>query len=151
MNFKLTTYKYRFFFGYVIIGVLSLVLEILFFNFFNILQNNQTLNSLISVIIGIVFSFWFNVRYNFKISKSKRNLSLYYFLIISFSSYLIQVFLINRFETQLSYENLRIITSGSFFGLHIYFIEDSRLKILKKLELLFTLMVLKILNLFTIK
>jgi len=115
MNYKFIKYKYRFFIGYVIIGILSLILEILFFNFFNSLQNNQTLNSLISVITGIVFSFWFNVRYNFKISKSKRNLSLYYFLIISFSSYLTQVFLINKFETQLSYEKLRIITSGSFF------------------------------------
>ena len=115
MNYKLITYKYRFFFGYVIIGFFSLVVEFLIFNFFNNFQNHLILNSLLSVLTGILFSFWFNVRYNFKVSKTKRNRSLYYFLIISFSSYLIQVFLINRFETHLSYEKLRIITSGSFF------------------------------------
>ena len=132
MNYKLIKYKYRFFIGYVIIGFLSLVLEILFLNFFNILQNNQTLNSLISVILGIVFSFWFNVRYNFKISKSKRNMSLYYFLVISFSSYLIQIFLINKFETQLSYEKLRIITSGSFFWISYLFHRRFSFKDFKK-------------------
>jgi ribulose-phosphate 3-epimerase len=115
MNYKLLTYKYRFFFGYVAIGVISLVVEFLIFNFFYSLQINQTLNSLLSVLTGILFSFWFNVRYNFKISKTKRDRALYYFLIISFSSYLIQIFLINELETQLSYEKLRIITSGSLF------------------------------------
>ena len=132
MNYKLIKYKYRFFIGYVIIGVLSLVLEILIFNFFNILQNHQTLNSFISVITGIFFSFWFNVKYNFKISKSKRNLSLYYFLIISFCSYLIQVFLINKIETHLSYEKLRIIISGSFFWIAYLFHRRFSFKDFKK-------------------
>ena len=134
MNYKLIKYKYRFFIGYVIIGVLSLVLEILIFNFFNILQNHQTLNSFISVITGIFFSFWFNVRYNFKISKSKRNLSLYYFIIISFCSYLIQVFLINKIETHLSYEKLRIIISGSFFWIAYLFHRRLSFKDFKKVD-----------------
>ena len=132
MNFKLITYKYRFFFGYVVIGFFSLVVEFLIFNFFNNFQNHPILNSLLSVLTGILFSFWFNVRYNFKVSKTKRNRSLYYFLIISFSSYLIQVFLINRFETHLSYEKLRIITSGSFFWIAYLFHRRFSFKDFKK-------------------
>lgn len=121
MNYKLIKYKYRFFLGYIIIGILSLVFEIIIFNFFKNFQVHLTLNSFLSVITGILFSFWLNVRYNFKVSKTKRNRSLYYFLVISFSSYLIQVFLINKFETYLSYEKLRIITSGSFFWIAYLF------------------------------
>ena len=121
MNYKLLTYKYRFFFGYIVIGVLSLFIELLIYNFFNSFQSNQLLNSFLSVLTGILFSFWFNVRYNFKISKSKRNRSLYYFLFISFISYLIQVLLINRIETALSYEKLRVMISGSFFWIAYLF------------------------------
>ena len=115
MNYKYIIYKYRFFVSYVLIGVLSLIIEFIVLNFFNSFQNNQILNSFLSVIIGILFSFWCNVRYNFKISKSKRNRSLIYFLIISLFSYLIQVFFIEKFQNQISYEKLRFITSGSFF------------------------------------
>ena len=118
--------------GYIIIGVFSLFIELLTYNFLNSFQNNQILNSFLSLIIGIFTSFWLNVKYNFKISKSKRNLSLYYFLIISFSSYLIQAFLNNKFETQLSYEKLRIITSGSFFWIAYFFHRRFSFKDFKK-------------------
>jgi ribulose-phosphate 3-epimerase len=121
MNFKFFLYKYRFFFGYIIIGILSLIIEIIFFKFLNGFSNRPIINSFCSVILGIIFSFWFNVRYNFKISKSKRNRSLIYFLVISFSSYLIQIFIINRFEIYMQYEKLRIITSGSIFWLAYLF------------------------------
>lgn len=132
MNHKFIIYKYRFFFGYIIIGILSLSIELLTYNFLSSFQNNQILNSFLSLLIGIFTSFWLNVRYNFKISKSKRNLSLYYFLIISFSSYLIQVFLINKFETQLSYEKLRVVTSGSFFWIAYFFHRRFSFKDFKK-------------------
>lgn len=132
MNYKLIIYKYRFFFGYIIIGVLSLVIEFFTLNFFNNFQNNETFNSFLSVLVGILFSFWLNVRYNFKVSKTKRNRSLLYFLIISFSSYLIQLLLMKNFETNLSYEKLRIITSGSFFWIAYLFHRRFSFKDFKK-------------------
>ena len=132
MNYKYIRYKYRFFTGYVLIGVLSLIFEFIVLNFFNSIQNNQILNSLLSVIIGILFSFWCNVRYNFKISKSKRNRSLIYFLIISFLSYLIQVFFISKFQNQISYEKLRFLTSGSFFWIAYIFHRKFSFKDFKK-------------------
>jgi ribulose-phosphate 3-epimerase len=132
MNYKYIIYKYRFFIGYVLIGVLSLIIEFTVLNFFNSFQNNQLLNSFLSVIIGILFSFWCNVRYNFKISKSKRNRSLIYFLIISLFSYLIQVFFIEKFQNQISYEKLRFITSGSFFWIAYIFHRKFSFKDFKK-------------------
>ena len=115
MNHNFLLYKYRFFFGYVIIGIFSLLIELILFKTLNGFFKNQFLNSFISVILGILFSFWINVRYNFKISKIKRNRALLYFLIISLTSYVVQFFLINKFENYFSYEILRLIFSGSFF------------------------------------
>lgn len=132
MTYKYILYKYRFFTGYVLIGILSLIIEFTVLNFFNSFQNNQILNSFLSVIIGILFSFWCNARYNFKISKSKRNRSLIYFLIISLFSYLIQVFFIEKFQNQISYEKLRFLTSGSFFWIAYIFHRKFSFKDFKK-------------------
>ena len=121
MNYKFILYKYRVFLGYIIIGILSLFIELVTYNFLSSFQNNQILNSFLSVLTGIFTSFWLNVKYNFKISKSKRNRSLLYFLLISFSSYLIQIFLIKKLDHQLSYEKLRFVTSGSIFWIAYIF------------------------------
>lgn len=115
MNFKFIKYKYRFFIGYIFIGVFSLIMELIFYNFFSKIIYNSILSSFFSVLVGIFISFWLNIRYNFKISKSKRNKALIYFLLISFLSYLIQIFFINKIQIYLSYEISRIIISGSVF------------------------------------
>ena len=92
MNIEFIKYKYRFFIGYVIIGIFSLLIELIFYNVLSKYFDNVMLNSLSSVLIGILISFWLNIRYNFKISKSKRDRALTYFVIISLLSYLIQIF-----------------------------------------------------------
>jgi putative flippase GtrA len=115
MNIEFIKYKYRFFIGYVIIGFFSLLIELIFYNFLSKYFDNVILNSLCSVLIGILISFWLNIRYNFKISKSKRDRALTYFVIISLLSYLIQIFLIERAQIYFSYELSRIIISGSVF------------------------------------
>ena len=115
MNYKFIKYKYRFFIGYVIIGLLSLLIELVFYNFFSKYTDYEILNSLLSVVIGIFISFWLNIRYNFKISKSKRDKALLYFVSISFLSYLIQIFIIKKIQIYFSYEISRIVISGSIF------------------------------------
>ena len=129
---KFLFYKYRFFLGYIIIGVLSLIFELLLYNSLNNFLKNYILNSFISVIGGILFSYWFNVRYNFKISKSKRNKALTYFVIISFASYLIQIFIIEYFINFYSYELLRFITSGSLFWIAYFLHRKYSFKDFKK-------------------
>lgn len=130
--YKFIFYKYRFFLGYIIIGVLSLIFEILLYNSLNNFFKNYILNSLISVIGGIFFSYWFNVRYNFKISKSKRNKALTYFVLISLSSYLIQIFIIEYFINFYSYELLRFLTSGSLFWIAYFLHRKYSFKDFKK-------------------
>lgn len=115
MNIEFIKYKYRFFIGYILIGFFSLLIELIFYNFLSKYFDNVILNSLCSVLIGILTSFWLNIRYNFKISKSKRDRALTYFVIISLLSYLIQIFLIKRAQIYFSYELSRVIISGSVF------------------------------------
>jgi ribulose-phosphate 3-epimerase len=115
MKNSLIIYKYRFLFGYIVIGIFSLIVEFLFYNFLNKFTEYEIFKSLSSLMLGILFSFWCNVRYNFKISKAKRDRALVYFIIISFSSYLLQILIINKYTSYFSYEILRTFTSGSLF------------------------------------
>lgn len=115
MSFNLLIYKYRFFIGYVLIGIFSIIIELLSLNLLKFISNNTFSTTFISVIIGIAIAFWLNVNYNFKISKAKRNRSLIYFFIISLSSYLIQIIFINEIQKIITYELSRILISGSFF------------------------------------
>ena len=132
MKNNLFLYKYRFLFGYIIIGALSLIVEFAIYNFLNKFIEIEIIASLFSVLIGILFSFWCNVRYNFKISKAKRNRALIYFIIISFSSYLLQIFIINRYTSYFAYETLRTITSGSLFWIAYLFHRHYSFKDFKK-------------------
>ena len=132
MNYKFIYYKYRFFIGYIFIGVLSILIEIILYNFLSIYSGNEVLNSLFAVIIGILISFWLNIRYNFKVSKSKRNKALGYFVLISIFSYLIQIFFIKKIQVYLSYEISRILISGSMFWIAYFFHSKFSFKDFKK-------------------
>ena len=77
---------------------------------------------LISVFIGIVFAFWTNVNFNFKIQTSRRNSSLKYFIIISSSSALLQWYLMNIIKLNFtSYEVQRLMLSGFLFIIAYFF------------------------------
>ena len=115
MNFNLLIYKYRFFIGYILIGIFSIFCELISFNILNLIFSNTIIITFASVIIGIVIAFMLNVNYNFKISRIKRNRALIYFFIISFSSYFIQIIFISEIQQLISYEFSRILISGSFF------------------------------------
>jgi len=132
MNYKFIKYKYRFFIGYILIGVFSLLIELISFNYFSNYTNNEILNSLFSVVIGIFISFWLNIRYNFKISKAKRNRALLYFVLISVISYIIQIFFVKNIQIFLPYEISRMIISGSVFWIAYLFHSKFSFKDYKK-------------------
>lgn len=116
MNFSLVFLKYRFRFSlfYVLFGIVAIILELLIRKY--ILNGLPFLvSSFLSVVIGIFFSFYLNVNFNFKIAKPKRNRALFYFCIISFFSYSFQIFLIQQDLLDLGYEISRFITAGIFF------------------------------------
>ncbi len=109
-------YKFRFLGLYIIFGTLSLVIEFLCRNYFIFLKYNLYFATITAVTIGVIFAFWANVKYNFKIPHHRRNKALIYFMVISYSSGLIQWTLVKLliFEDS-SYEFGRFIISGSLF------------------------------------
>ena len=101
---------------YTIFGFFSILIEILVRNQLIILDFNTTFSTVIAVILGIFFAFYANVNYNFKITKSRRNKALIYFITISILSGLFQLTLGKtlKFEN-FSYETTRLIISGVVF------------------------------------
>ena len=121
MSFKLIKYKYRFFLGYILIGVISIFIELSLFNLINEGFGDKLISSFLSVTTGVIISFWLNIKYNFKISPSKRNRALLYFVIISYTSYSLQAIFVNQVEELFSYEYARIIISGCLFWIAYIF------------------------------
>ena len=115
-KFSFLFYKTRFLLLYTIFGFSSILIEILVRNQLITLDLNTTFSTVIAVILGIFFAFYANVNYNFKITKSRRNRALIYFIIISIISGLFQLILgkILKFEN-FSYEATRLIISGLVF------------------------------------
>lgn len=121
MNFKFFLYKNRFLFKYIIIGVISLIIELFIYNIINDLTSNILISSIIGVLTGVFLSFWLNINFNFKISKTKRDRALGFFLLISFSSYLLQLILRSSFQIFHAYELNRILFAASLFWIAYFF------------------------------
>lgn len=120
-NFNIILYKYRFFFIYVIFGFISILIELLIYSNLIRLTNLYFFSQFFSLLIGILSAFWLNIRYNFKISRPKRNRALIYFMTISMLSYLIQTFILKEFYSNNTYEVSRLIVSGFFFWIAYIF------------------------------
>ena len=108
--------KFKFFNIFILIGFSSIILELIFYNYFYFLEINKNLSGVSALLIGVVFAFYLNFFYNFKIHKSKIRRAFLFFIIISFFSWVFQKLIIGHFiQTNVSYEVTRLITSGSFF------------------------------------
>ena len=113
---KSIIYRFRFLGLYITFGLLSLLLEFFIRTSLISITFDQILSTLLAVSCGILFAFWANVKFNFKIPRSRRNRALVYFIIISCFSGFIQWFLKNLIAFEyLSYEWGRLIISGSVF------------------------------------
>jgi ribulose-phosphate 3-epimerase len=116
-------YRYRFLINYVIIGVISIILEIVAFRGLNQVGLISILSKTIGFLMGVSFSFWLNVRYNFRIPNGKRNKALLYFCGISLFSFGLNfIFKAHLESLGLSYGQARLVSSGLLFsigyGLH---------------------------------
>lgn len=109
-------YKNRFLFNYIIIGFLSICIELLIF---------QALNSCLRLIFaqilgfftGVVFAFVLNVRFNFKVPSPKRRRAFILFVLVSCISLILTL---SFRKLVLVYLNLdygisRLISSGCLF------------------------------------
>ena len=113
---KAFIYRSRFLGLYIIFGLLSLFLEFLIRTYLISMGFNQILSTLFAVLCSILFAFWTNVKFNFKIPKSRRNIALMYFVVISCLSGLLQWTLKEFLAIEyLSYEWGRLFISGSVF------------------------------------
>jgi ribulose-phosphate 3-epimerase len=108
-------YRYRLLFNYIIIGALSLVLEIVvFWGLENLL--GPLFAKLTGLCLGVLFAFWVNVRYNFKIPKGKRNKAFLFFISISaLSVFLNLIFRKELEELHFSYGQARFLSAGLLF------------------------------------
>ncbi len=120
INFFL--YKKKHLIIYVIIGFLSLIFELSVRKLINIYVSSNIFFLHVSIIFGIIFAFYFNIKLNFNVPKIYLRRSLFYFFLISTCSYLFQYFISNKLEmSQYSFEESRLIISGSFFLVAYFF------------------------------
>ncbi len=115
-QFRSVIYRFRFLGLYILFGILSIILEFFSRYYFIGLNIGVIPSTFLAISIGIMFAYWANVKFNFKIPKSRRNRSLLYFIIISCFSGFIQWSLktVLAFDF-LSYESARLIISGLVF------------------------------------
>ena len=120
-NINFFFYKKKHLIFYTIIGFFSLIVEL----FLRKLIIEYTTNELIlhlSLICGILFAFYFNIKLNFNVPKIYLKKSLIYFFLISSCSYLLQYFLKNQIELRnYSFEEARILISGICFLIAYFF------------------------------
>lgn len=109
-------YRYRFLGIYILIGVTSIILEVICYRGLERIGLYPPFSKLVGLAAGIIFAYWMNVRFNFKVPTSKRNRAFFYFVLISTGSVIITF----AFKGQLeelgwTYEKARFAASGSLF------------------------------------
>lgn len=115
LSFQL--YRYRFLLTYIVIGFLSLWIEVLVLRGVNVLGVSFVAARLLGLFIGVIFAFWMNVRFNFKVPIAKRNRALLYFAGISAASVALNfAFKAQLMELGWSYEQARFSIAGVLFA-----------------------------------
>ena len=109
-------YRSRFLSLYIVIGFLSLLLELALRSQLIFLGVHIYLATIISFVMGILFAFFGNTYFNFRIPPARRNRALLYFIAISLLSGVLQWFA-SQFISglKLEYNQSRILISGSLF------------------------------------
>ena len=91
-NINFFFYKKKHLIIYTIIGFLSLIIELLLRKFITKYISTNEIILHISLLCGILFAFYFNVKFNFNVPKIYLKKSLIYFFLISTCSYLVSIF-----------------------------------------------------------
>lgn len=109
-------YRFRFLGVYIVIGLLSILLELAVRRQLELLAVNLFLTTAISLILGILFAFLGNAYFNFRIPPPRRNRAFLYFVTISLLSGVLQWSVASKFvEMNWSYEQARLVLSGILF------------------------------------
>ena len=115
-NIDFFIYKKKLLILYIIIGFLSLIFETLIRNYLSFKLGESSPYIHTSLLAGIIFAFYFNIKFNFNIQKIYFKRSLFYFTLISLGSYLFQFFIKNLIDLKdVSFTQERFLISGIFF------------------------------------
>ena len=115
-------YKKKHLIIYIIIGILSLLVEVGIRRFFLIKFSDNSLLLHAPVLFGIFFAFYFNIKLNFNVPKFYLLRSLTYFFIISAGSYVFQLYTKSILNLEnLNFEQARFLISGIFFLIGYFF------------------------------
>lgn len=109
-------YRHRFLLNYVLIGVLSLAVEIVAINALDALSFDRRVGIAVGVSLGIFAAYWLNVSFNFKVPERKRQRALRLFVTVSLLSVALNFSLksyLSRFG--LTYAEARFASSGILF------------------------------------
>ena len=115
-------YKNKHLIIYIFIGILSLLFELSIRQILIKIFSGKSLLLHTSVLCGVIFAFYFNIKFNFNVPKLHLKRSLIYFLIISFGAYVVQ-FSVKKYVDfgNLSFEQTRFLISGTFFLIGYFF------------------------------
>jgi pentose-5-phosphate-3-epimerase/putative flippase GtrA len=109
-------YRFRFLGMYVVIGMLSLMLELAVRSQFQYIGVHVYLATGISLGIGILLAFVGNTYFNFKVPPTRRNRAFIYFVAVSVFSGVIQWGVAKQLvQVTLNYEQGRLLISGGMF------------------------------------
>ena len=109
-------YRSRFLSIYIVIGFLSLLLELALRSQLIFLGVHIYLATIISFVMGILFAFFGNTYFNFRIPPARRNRALLYFVAISLFSAALQWCVSQGLdELNLGYDQGRMFIAGSLF------------------------------------
>ena len=121
-KFYFFLYQKKFLIIHIIIGFLSILFELFLRNIFIKLNSNNLIYNYLPLLFGILFAFYFNVRFNFSVPKIFLRRSLIYFFLISWLSFLIQKNIKNFITIEfLDYNSQRLFFSGLFFLIGYFF------------------------------
>jgi ribulose-phosphate 3-epimerase len=109
-------YRFRFLSLYMVIGFLSLLLELALRSQLQFIGFHVYLATILSLMLGILFAFFGNAYFNFRIPPARRNRAFLYFTGISLLSGVLQ-WSVSQFlnELNIGYDQGRMLTSGSLF------------------------------------
>ena len=121
-KFYFFLYQKKFLIIYIIIGFFSILFELFLRNIFIALNLNDLIYNYLPIAFGILFAFYFNIRFNFSVPKIYLKRSLLYFFIISVMSFIIQKMAKKFFILEfLDYNSQRVIYSGVLFLIGYFF------------------------------
>lgn len=110
-------YRFQYLINYIIIGILSVLLEIIIIKYILVYNMPFLYKVVIGFSCGVLLAFILNSKLNFKVPKSKNKRTFILYLIISTLALILNLALIEILKTKipLGYSSLRLITSGMVF------------------------------------